>query len=53
MDEPSTTDRNPDPYDNLPVAIKETMTRKEYLWLPGSLKDRLLEDYTEPETFYD
>lgn len=38
-------------YDELPEAIKQTMPRREWLWLSDAEKARLIQDETEPESF--
>lgn len=36
-------------YDELPEAIKATLSSKEYLWLSDAEKARLIQNETEPE----
>ena len=38
-----------DPYDDLPLAIKQYYTREEYLWLSDEEKSDLLRSMCEPE----
>ena len=38
-----------DDYEQLPEAIKHTITRKEFLWLSEGEKARLIQSECEPE----
>jgi len=39
-----------DPYDQLPEAVRQYYSRREYLWLTDAQKDNLMQDETEPTT---
>lgn len=36
-------------YDDLPEAVRQYYSQREYLWLTEHQKQRLLQDETEPE----
>lgn len=36
-------------YDRLPECIKSHYTEEQYRWLPDEMKQRLIQDETEPE----
>lgn len=38
-------------YDELPEAIKHTMSHREWSWLSDAEKARLIQDETEPDQF--
>lgn len=40
-------------YDELPEAVRATLSFTEYLWLSDADKLRLLQTCTEPETYDD
>jgi hypothetical protein len=38
-----------DEYDDLPVGIKSSMTREEYMWLTEEQKSDLVRSFCEPD----
>ena len=36
-------------YEGLPLIVRQYFSRKEYAWMPQSLKDRVFTDATEPD----
>ena len=40
---------SPDPYEQLPEAVRQYYSRSEYLWLTDDQKAHLIEAETEPE----
>lgn len=38
-------------YDDLPEAIKSTLSTKEWLWLSDAEKTNLVQTETEPDTY--
>ena len=36
-------------YNNLPMAIRTYVSRKDYQWMGDYSRDRLIEDFTQPQ----
>ncbi len=41
--------KHPPGYDSLPLAVRASVTPKEYAWMPDAAKQRIVEDMTEPD----